>query len=135
MEETTMSTVAIDTAATSNNTEATAESSQRMQIVESEQDHDECNGCNARKALEDAVDSCLEAGFDRDVISEVVEGKIWASVDFELFLGVDACVEDDWPLADILEAVEGHHAYMMERRGKEPQVIPVGDAISLRDAA
>jgi hypothetical protein len=129
-----MSTVAIDNAASSN-AAATTESTERIQTVVSENDHNECSGCQARKALEDALDSCLDVGFGRDAITDVVEEKLWESVNTQLFVAVDACIENGWPLTEILEEVELQHAYMMDRSGKESEVIPLGDPIVLSDAA
>ena len=85
-----MSTVAIDNAASSN-AAATTESTERIQTVVSENDHNECSGCQARKALEDALDSCLDVGFGRDAITDVVEEKLWESVNTQLFVAVYAC--------------------------------------------
>jgi hypothetical protein len=106
-----------------------------MQTVDSEQVHDECNGCQAVTALEDALDRCLLAGMDRDGISEVIEDRLWKFAMLRMFVGVGACITDGWPLANILKTVKKQHAYMTERLGKEPEVIQARNASLPRKAA
>ena len=127
-----ISTVAINTAANSNNTAATTESTERMQADEVQ---GECNGCQAVTALEDALDRCLEAGMDRDGVSEVIEERLWKFANIRMFVGVGACITDGWPLANILKTVKRQHAYMMERLGKEPEVGRARNAALNREAA